>query len=85
MAKLINHIQIVTGNCQSNNKYYLQDRFKNKFRVIPDSIQTVSAIYHYKNIQKNVKDFNVNFARIDILDESIEKINEIIENLKNND
>ena len=67
------------GNCKSENKYYLQDRVKNKFRVIPDSVQTVNTIYHYKNIDKNPKDFKINFARIDILDETIEEINTIIE------
>ena len=81
MEKQISLILIVTGNCQSNNKYYLQDRFRNKFRIIPDSVQTVSTIYHYKNIQKSAKDFNVNFARIDIFDETIEEINEIVNNI----
>ncbi len=69
------------GNCKSENKYYLQDRFKNKFRVIPDNVQTVSTIYHYKNIEKNPKDFKIKFARIDIFDETIEEINIVIKKL----
>ena len=60
--------------CKSNDKFYIQDRFNAKYRIVPDNIQTLSTIYNYKNIE--------DFLRIDILDENIEEINNIIRKTK---
>ncbi|MCI8411311.1 MAG: U32 family peptidase [Clostridia bacterium] len=68
--------------CTSDNSYYLKDRLNMKFRVIPDNIQTVTTIYNSKITSISPKDFNIDFARIDILDEDIEEINNIIKVVK---
>ena len=46
-----------------------------KFRILPDNIQSVTTIFNSKATSISPKDFNVDFARIDILDESIDEIN----------
>ena len=46
-----------------------------KFRVIPDNIETVTTVYNCKNSFIYYKDLDVDFVRIDTLDESIEEIN----------
>lgn len=71
-----------TSNCNSNNKYYLKDRMKMNFRVLFDNIQTVSTIYNSKTTSIVANDFNINCARIDILDENINEINNIINVVK---
>ena len=53
-----------------------------KFRIVPDNIQTVTTIYNSKTTSISPKDFDINFARIDILDEKISEINEIINTVK---
>ena len=64
--------------CNSNNKYYLKDRLGFLFRIIPDNIQTITTIYNSKTTSIEHKNLPVNSVRIDILDESIEEINNII-------
>ena len=64
--------------CNSNNKYYLKDRLGFLFRVIPDNIQTITTIYNSKTTSIEHKNILVNSVRVDILDESIEEINNII-------
>ena len=49
-----------------------------KFRILPDNIQSVTTIFNSKTTSISPKDFNVDFARIDILDENISEINDII-------
>lgn len=70
------------ARCTNNNKYYLKDRLNFKFRIVPDNIQTVTTIYNSKTTSICPKDFDINFARIDILDENISEINEIIKIVK---
>lgn len=53
-----------------------------KFRILPDNIQTVTTIFNSKTTSISPADFKVDFARIDILDETIEEINPIIETVK---
>ncbi len=53
-----------------------------KFRVLPDPIQSVTTILNSKITSVSSKNFNIDFARIDILDESIEEINSIIDMVK---
>ena len=53
-----------------------------KFRILPDNIQSVTTIFNSKTTSISPKDFNVDFARIDILDESIDEINNIVNIVK---
>ena len=62
----------------TNSTYYLKDRLKMKFRILPDNIQTVTTIFNSKTTSISWKDFNIDVARIDILDEDIETINNIV-------
>ena len=64
--------------CKENNKYYLKDRLGFKFRVLPDNLQTVTSILNSKTLSISTKDILVNFVRVDILDESIDEINNIL-------
>ena len=74
------------SKCMSNNSYYLRDRLNMKFRILFDNIQTVSTIYNCKTTSISPSDFsNINYYRIDILDESINKINNIVSIVKNGD
>ena len=69
--------------CTSSNKYFLKDRMGFLFRIVPDNLQTISTIYNTKTTSINFNHFNIDFARIDILDENISEINNIIETVKN--
>lgn len=66
------------ARCNSSHSYYLKDRLGMKFPIVPDNIQTVTTLYNCKTTSLNVKDFALDFARIDILEESIDEINQII-------
>lgn len=68
--------------CNNNCKYYLKDRMGFKFRIVPDNIQTVTSIYNSKITSIDTADFNVNSLRINVIDESIEEINNIVEVVK---
>ena len=64
--------------CSNNSKYYLKDRLGFKFRIMPDNIQTVTAIYNSKITSIDTSDLNIYSARINILDENVEEINNVI-------
>ena len=64
------------------NKYYLKDRMGLKFRVIPNSLQTLSNIYNSKTLSVTYDGLNVDYARIDILEENIDEINNVIRTVK---
>ena len=64
--------------CNIDTKYYLKDRMGLFFRIIPDNTQTISTIYNSKITSIEHTLFNINSARIDVLDENIEEINTII-------
>ena len=69
--------------CNSKSKYYLKDRMNFLFRVIPDNIQTITTIYNSKINSIDTNEINnINNFRIDILDESIEEINNIVDTVK---
>ena len=53
-----------------------------KFPNIPDNIQTVTTLFNSKISSVSPKDFSVDYARIDILDETISQINQIVEMVK---
>lgn len=61
--------------CLENNSYYLNDRYNFKFRVVPDNIQTLTTIYNSRNLSISTTDANC--LRYDILDETIEEINNL--------
>ena len=52
------------------------------FEVLPDNIQTVTTVFNSKITSLSPSDFNVDYARIDILHESINEINTIITTVK---
>ena len=65
--------------CKNNTKYYLKDRLGFLFPIIPDSIQTVSTLYNSKITSVCANDFaNASSYRIDLLDETIDNMNNII-------
>ena len=70
-------------NCKKNNKYYLKDRLGFNFRVVPNSIETVTLICNSKTLSVSTKDLPVNFVRLDLLDESINEINEAVDKAYN--
>lgn len=70
-------------NCKKNNKYYLKDRLGFNFRVVPNSIETVTLICNSKTLSVSNKDLPVNFVRLDILNESINEINEAVDKAYN--
>lgn len=72
------------AKCNSENKYYLQDRLHMKFRILPDNIQTVTTIFNCKTLSIIPSDFPVDSVRVDILDENILEINKIVEMVKHN-
>lgn len=53
-----------------------------EFEVMPDNIQTVTTLFNSKTTSISPKDFGIDFARIDILHESISEINKIVETVK---
>ncbi len=67
-----------------NNHYYLKDRLNMQFDVLPDNIQTITTIYNSKILSILPSNFNLDFARIDILYEDIDEINNIINTVKSN-
>jgi len=66
------------SRCKEDIKYYLKDRLGFNFRIIPDSIQTVTTIYNSKITSINGADFNVDSYRIDVIDENVGEINNIV-------
>lgn len=68
--------------CLSNHKYYLKDRMGFSLRVVPDNVQTVTTLYNAKITSISTNNLNVDYARIDILDEDIDTINNIIKTVK---
>lgn len=49
---------------------------------MPDNIQTVTTLFNSKITSISPKDFFINFARIDILEEDISQINYIVQTVK---
>ena len=72
-----------TSKCTSNHIYELKDRLQMKFRLLPDNIQTVTTIYNSKILSILYDEFPVDSVRIDILDETIEEINKVVNTVKN--
>ncbi len=70
------------SKCRENKKYYLKDRLGFLFRVIPDNFQSVTNIYNSKILSINPNDLNIDYARINILEENIDEINNVISIVK---
>lgn len=70
--------------CKEDKHFYLKDRMGFHFPVIPDNIQTVTTIYNSKITSIDGSQFNVDSYRIDILDESVEEINNIVNSVLSN-
>ena len=68
--------------CLSEHKYYLKDRLGFSSRVIPDNVQTITRIYNSKITSISTLDLNIDYARINIIDEDIDTINKIISTVK---
>lgn len=68
--------------CNSTNSYILKDRLNMTFEILPDNIQTVTTIYNSKITSISPADFNISIARIDILDENIDEINNVVLKVK---
>ena len=66
------------SKCNLTNKYYLKDRLNMNFRILFDNFQTVSTIYNSKTTSISTNTFDIDCARIDILDETIDEINKIL-------
>ena len=71
------------AKCQSNNEYYLKDRLNMKFPILSENLQTITTIFNSKIVSISSKDFLVDYARIDILDENIDQINSIVQKVLN--
>lgn len=69
--------------CNSKNSYLLKDRLNMTFQISPDNIQTVTTIYNSKITSISPSDFNIDFTRIDILNENTDEINNIVLKVKN--
>ena len=65
--------------CRTSNKYYLRDRLGFKFRILPDNVQTVTTIFNSKITCITNVETKINSLRIDLLDESLDEINDIAE------
>ena len=68
--------------CQNDKTYYLKDRLNMEFEIMPDNIQTVTTLFNSKTTSISPRDFQVDYARIDILHENINEINKIIKTVK---
>lgn len=66
-----------SGTCKEGI-YRLKDRMGFEFPIVVDRINCNNLIYNSKITSINWEDLNLNSIRIDILDESIEEINNII-------
>ena len=64
------------------HNYYLSDKLNMNFDICIDNIQTITTIYNSKILSISSDKFNCDFARIDILNENIEEINNIILSVK---
>ena len=67
------------ANCTKDSTYYLKDRLGYEFRIITDNLQTVTLICNSKTLSLSTKDIPINHVRVDMLNESIDEINKIVD------
>jgi len=68
--------------CKHPSDFFLEDRLGFRFRIVPDSLQTITSIYNSKTPSISAKDINCSVMRITIYNEPIEEINTIISLVK---
>ena len=68
--------------CNKNSKFYLKDRMDFKFRIVPDSTNTLTTIYNSKILSVKYDDIICDSVRIDILDENLDEIQKVIDTVK---
>lgn len=67
-------------NCKKTHQtYYLKDRLGFRFQIIPDDIQTVTLICNSKTLSIATDDIPINSVRVDMIDETIEEINHVLD------
>ena len=71
------------GKVCKNGKYELEDRKNFIFPIEADCINCHTKIYNSKIISSDYKNIDIDYVRIDILDETESEIKNIIENTKN--
>jgi len=62
--------------CLNGKKYFIEDKFGSKYRIIPDPTTTITTMYFDKEINLKLKELQN--IRFDFLDENIEEINKIV-------
>lgn len=67
---------------RDDTKFYLRDRLNMNYRIEIDSTQTITTIYNNRTTSIDYRKINSDYIRISFLDEDIEKMNEIISNIK---
>lgn len=70
------------SKCRNGKEYYLRDRMGYKFKIIPNNLQTLTNLYNSKTLSIEYDDLNIDYARIDILEETIPEINNVIRTVK---
>ena len=68
--------------CLNDSLFYLKDRMDFKFRIVPDNTSTLTTIYNSKTLSVKYDDIICDSIRIDILDETLDEIQEIINVVK---
>ena len=68
--------------CMLDEKFELKDRLGFKFRIVPDNTATITTIFNSKTTSITYNELNIDFARIDILDENLAEIKNIISTVK---
>ncbi len=68
--------------CEKRSKFYLKDRMDFKFRIVPDNTNTLTTIYNSKTLSVKYDDIVCDSIRIDILDETLDEIQKIIDTVK---
>ena len=83
LSKSNNCLQKCNNNCNNHNQqYFLKDRLNMNFRIIPDPFSKTTTIFNSKKTSISSKNLNVNYIRLDFMDESIDEICKIIELFK---
>lgn len=68
--------------CNKTSKFYLKDRMDFKFRIVPDCANALTTIYNSKTLSVKYDDIVCDSVRIDILDETLDEIQEVINTVK---
>ena len=64
---------------KANQKFYLNDRYNFRFRIIPDNLQTITTIYNSRTTKLDISKLQqIPNYRYDFLNETIEEINSLL-------